>query len=674
MFTGIIEEVGRVADIERHDGHARLAIACSTVVADAEVGDSIAVNGCCLTVSGWHDDGFVADLMAETLRATSLGELVVGAPVNLERAMSAADRFGGHLVQGHVDAVGEVVARDEQPGTVFLSVRAPAEVAAYLVPKGSVTVEGTSLTVVDVTPDGDGCGLPHRADPAHPRGDDVRVTPGRRPREPRGGRHRQVRRADAGRRRADPLPALGAAVAFASIDEAVEVIRAGGIVIVVDDEDRENEGDLVMAAERATPETMAFFVNHTSGVICVPMMGDDLDRLRIPMMVRENEDPKGTAYTVSVDATEGTSTGISAGDRARTLQVLADPDSTPEAVTRPGHVFPLRYHPGGVLRRPGHTEASVDLARLAGLRPAGAICEVVNADGTMARLPDLERFAAEHDLLIVSIADLVAYRRERETLVERVAVAKLPTPYGEWRILGYRSTADGTESVALILGEPEGKQDVLVRMHSECLTGDVFRSLRCDCGPQLDLAMARIADEGEGVIVYLLGHEGRGIGLLHKLEAYQLQDAGHDTVDANLALGLPADARDYGTGAMILVDLGLSTLRLLTNNPAKRAALHGFGLSITERVGIEVTPNAANEEYLRTKAERMGHQMAGTGTAVSTGVGDIARQRDTAPAAVEVPHRSGIGMAPPPADDEPDDGPTGHAGPGRTERDAKETA
>jgi 3,4-dihydroxy 2-butanone 4-phosphate synthase/GTP cyclohydrolase II len=451
-------------------------------------------------------------------------------------------------------------------------------------------------------------------------------------------------------------------VPFASIEQAVDVIREGGMVIVVDDEDRENEGDLVMAAEKATPETMAFFVNHTSGVVCVPMMGDDLDRLRIPMMVRENEDPKGTAYTVSVDAVEGTTTGISAADRARTLNVLADPDATSGDVSRPGHVFPLRYHPGGVLRRPGHTEASVDLARLAGLRPAGAICEVVNADGSMARVPDLDRFAQEHDLLMVTIADLIAYRRERESLIERVAEARLPTPYGEWRIIGYRSSADGAESVALVLGEPEGKEDVLVRMHSECLTGDVFRSLRCDCGPQLDLAMARIADEGEGVIVYLLGHEGRGIGLLHKLSAYELQDGGADTVEANLALGLPADARDYGTGALILVDLGLSTLRLLTNNPQKRAALKGFGLSITERVPVEVTPNADNAEYLRTKVERMGHELSGEGLAVSTGVGDIARQRPTAPAAVEVPHRQGIGMAPPP-DDDVDDVPPGGAGP-----------
>jgi 3,4-dihydroxy 2-butanone 4-phosphate synthase / GTP cyclohydrolase II len=443
---------------------------------------------------------------------------------------------------------------------------------------------------------------------------------------------------------------------FAAIDDAIAVMRDGGMVVVVDDEDRENEGDLVLAADAATPEKLAFMINHTSGVVCVPMLGEDLDRLDIPMMVARNQDPKGTAYTVSVDASEGTTTGISAADRARTCQVLADPAATPDDINRPGHVFPLRYHPGGVLRRLGHTEASVDLARLAGRRPAGVICEVVNVDGTMARVPDLERFCEEHDLLMVTIEDLVVYRREREHLVERVASAKLPTPYGDWRMFGYRNTADGTESLALLFGEPEGKPDVLVRMHSECLTGDVFRSLRCDCGAQLDLAMARIAEEGEGVIVYLRGHEGRGIGLLHKLQAYELQDNGVDTVDANLQLGLPADARDYGTGALILADLGLSTLRLLTNNPDKRAALGGFGLSIVDRVPVEVLPNAENEFYLQTKAERMGHEYAGGDLAVSTGVGDIAKQLATAPTAVIRPERRGVGMAPPPSEQHQPDG------------------
>jgi len=437
---------------------------------------------------------------------------------------------------------------------------------------------------------------------------------------------------------------------FASIDEALAVIRDGGMVAVVDDEDRENEGDFVMAADAATPETMTFIIKYSSGFVCIPMLGEALDRLQLPPMVRNNEDPKQTAYAVSVDAVEGTSTGISAADRARTAQVLSDPDATASDITRPGHVLPLRYVPGGVLRRAGHTEASVDLARLAGRRPAAVICEIVNEDGTMARVKDLETFCATHNLLLITIADLIAYRREREEIIERISEAPLPTPYGTWRVVAYRSQADTSESVALVYGEVAGKDNVMVRMHSECLTGDVFRSLRCDCGPQLDLAMAKIADNGSGVIVYLRGHEGRGIGLADKLRAYNLQDAGEDTIDANLSLGLPSDSRDYGTGASILADLGLTTIRLLTNNPQKRAALDGFGLSIVERIPVEIRPNAANITYLRTKADRMGHEFAGVDEAVSTGVGDIAAQRDDAPKRVVHPV-NGFAMAPPPDED-----------------------
>jgi 3,4-dihydroxy 2-butanone 4-phosphate synthase/GTP cyclohydrolase II len=437
-------------------------------------------------------------------------------------------------------------------------------------------------------------------------------------------------------------------MSLASIEDAIAVIARGGMVIVVDDDDRENEGDLVMAADAADAASLAFMVNHTSGVICVPMLGEDLARLEIPMMVTRNEDPKGTAYTVSVDAREGVDTGISAADRARTIRVLADPASTPADVGRPGHVFPLRYQPGGVLRRPGHTEAAVDLARLAGRHESGVIAELVNADGTMQRRPELERFAVEHDLLIVSIADLIAFRRRTESIVERVVETTIPTPYGEWRAVGYRSSVDDLHHVALVLGDPGEDDEVLVRMHSECLTGDVFRSLRCDCGAQLDLAMARIADEGAGVIVYLRGHEGRGIGLLDKLRAYRLQDEGADTVDANLELGLPADARDYGTGASILVDLGLRHVRVLTNNPVKRAALSGFGLVLSGREPLEVAPNDRNAEYLRTKAERFGHEITGASEApVSTGVGDIAAQGAVGARRVRRADRRGIAMAPP---------------------------
>ncbi|HKJ55443.1 MAG TPA: bifunctional 3,4-dihydroxy-2-butanone-4-phosphate synthase/GTP cyclohydrolase II, partial [Nitriliruptoraceae bacterium] len=414
-------------------------------------------------------------------------------------------------------------------------------------------------------------------------------------------------------------------MSLAAIEEAIDVIRRGGMVLVVDDEDRENEGDLVMAADAATPEALGFIIRHSSGVICAPMLGEDLDRLELPMMVAVNEDPKGTAYTISVDAVGGTTTGISAADRARTIAALADPDSEAGDFSRPGHVFPLRYADGGVLRRPGHTEASVDLARLAGRRPAALICEVVNDDGSMARLPDLEVFAAEHGLLVVSIADLVSHRRRRDSLVERVVEVPLPTAYGTWDLVGYRNTLDGTEHVAAVHGDIDATTPTLVRMHSECLTGDVFRSLRCDCGAQLDVAMEQIQREGSGIIVYLRGHEGRGIGLLNKLHAYRLQDEGADTVDANLALGLPADARDYGVGASILADLGLHELRLLTNNPAKRAGLEGFGLHVVERVPIEIAPGSGNATYLATKRDRMGHELQGHGF-VSGGVGDRARR------------------------------------------------
>jgi 3,4-dihydroxy 2-butanone 4-phosphate synthase/GTP cyclohydrolase II len=407
------------------------------------------------------------------------------------------------------------------------------------------------------------------------------------------------------------------------IEAAVADIAEGRPVVVVDDEDRENEGDLIFAAEKATPELLAFMVRYTSGYVCVSLTEADCDRLDLPPMFHTNQDTRGTAYTVTVDAKEGVSTGISAADRCRTIRLLADAAAGAEDFTRPGHVVPLRAKEGGVLRRPGHTEAAVDLARLAGLRPAGVLCEIVSQkdEGDMARRDELEVFAAEHDLRIITIADLISYRRRTEKQVKRVAEARIPTAHGAFRAVGYDSLLDGIEHVALVYGDLTDGADVLVRVHSECLTGDVFGSLRCDCGPQLDAALAAVAAEGRGVVLYMRGHEGRGIGLMHKLQAYQLQDAGADTVDANLALGVPADARDYGTGAQILVDLGVRSMRLLTNNPAKRVGLEGYGLTVVDRVPLPIWPNPENLHYLRTKRDRMGHELSHLDTYEEPGAG-----------------------------------------------------
>jgi 3,4-dihydroxy 2-butanone 4-phosphate synthase/GTP cyclohydrolase II len=394
-----------------------------------------------------------------------------------------------------------------------------------------------------------------------------------------------------------------------AVEDAVRALREGRAVVVVDDEDRENEGDLIFAAQKATPELTAFMIRWTSGYICVAMPGKELDRLGLPPMTQINEDKKGTAYAVTVDARDVKATGISAEDRARTIKVLSDSATEPWELTRPGHVVPLRAAEGGVLRRAGHTEAAVDLARLAGLTPSGALCELVNEDGSMMRAPECREFADAHGLVMISIADLISYVRHTERQVERVTETRLPTEFGEFRAVGFRSLLDGVEHIALVHGEIGDGEGVLVRVHSECLTGDVFGSRRCDCGPQLQAALRRVAVEERGVVLYVRGHEGRGIGLLHKLRAYALQDGGDDTVDANLNLGLPADARDYGTGAQILADLGIRSMRLLTNNPAKRAGLEGYGLSILERVPLEVTPNVENISYLLTKRDRMGHDL-----------------------------------------------------------------
>jgi 3,4-dihydroxy 2-butanone 4-phosphate synthase / GTP cyclohydrolase II len=432
---------------------------------------------------------------------------------------------------------------------------------------------------------------------------------------------------------------------FSTIEEAIEDIREGKMVVVCDAEDRENEGDLTMAAQFVTPEAINFMATHGRGLICLALTRERCDELGLDLMAAKNESPFQTAFTVSIEAREGITTGISAHDRAHTVQVAIDPSSRPHDLVQPGHIFPLKAKDGGVLERTGQTEAAVDLARLAGLNPSGVICEVMNDDGTMARVPDLERYCAKHRLKMVTVADLIAYRRRHDKLIERVVEAGLPTKFGDFNVVGFRSLVDDKHHVAMVKGEVAGEHDVLVRVHSECLTGDVFHSLRCDCGQQLEDALARIELEGRGVLLYL-AQEGRGIGLLNKLRAYRLQEEGLDTVDANMKLGLPADLRDYGIGAQILVDLGLSSIRLLTNNPKKIVGLEGYGLTVTDQVPIEHAPGEHNREYLRAKKQRLGHMLHHQGLALDEEMIHEERMQDRERALAEGADPYGQGPAP----------------------------
>jgi 3,4-dihydroxy 2-butanone 4-phosphate synthase/GTP cyclohydrolase II len=432
---------------------------------------------------------------------------------------------------------------------------------------------------------------------------------------------------------------------FSPIDEAIEDIRQGRMIVVCDAEDRENEGDLTMAAQFVTPEAINFMATHGRGLICLALTGDRCDELGLDLMAAKNESAFQTAFTVSVEAREGITTGISAHDRAHTVQVAIDPSTGPSDLVQPGHIFPLKAKDGGVLERTGQTEAAVDLSRLAGLNPSGVICEIMNDDGTMARVPDLERYCAKHGLKMITVADLIAYRRQHDRLVERVVQTQMPTKFGDFEVVGFRSLVDDKHHVAMVKGDVAGMDDVLVRVHSECLTGDVFHSLRCDCGQQLEDALVRIESEGRGVLLYL-AQEGRGIGLLNKLRAYKLQETGLDTVDANIELGLPADLRDYGIGAQILVDLGLSSIRLLTNNPKKIVGLEGYGLTVTDQVPIEHEPGEHNRAYLRAKKERLGHMLHHQGLALDEEMIHEERVQDRERALAETSDPYGQGPAP----------------------------
>lgn len=620
MFTGIIDHLGTVETLERTGDAARLRLRAGDLIRDLPHGGSLAVDGVCLTAVPDPEAGegvFLADVMGETLQRTTLGRLAPGDAVNLERCLPAGGRFDGHIVQGHVDGTGSITAITEHPAWTVLRIGIPERLAPQLAEKGSIAVAGVSLTVTRTSPAG-----------TIPAWFEVGLIPATRTATTLGSlrigdtvnletdavakyllRSREFERALLG---ADDAPDHTVEPArLDRVQEALSALRTGGLVVVVDDEDRENEGDLIGAAATLDAAGLGFMIRHTSGVVCAPMSTARADALGLPPMLARNEDPKGTAYTVTCDAAAGITTGISAADRTRTLRVLADPASTPADLTRPGHVLPLRAVDGGVRDRPGHTEAAVELMRLAGLPEVAAIAEVVHEDGSMRRSPDLRAFADEHGLPMISIEQLIAHLDAAPTAPPAPEPVLVPTEHGLFAVRAWPG-AGGVEHLSATAVHPDGTPRTgpgapLVRLHSECLTGDVLGSLRCDCGPQLRQGLAMLAARG-GTLVYLRGHEGRGIGLGEKLRAYALQDAGLDTVEANLALGHPADARTWEEAAAILRALGLHTgIRLVTNNPTKADGLRAAGIPVRELVPDEIPPQEHSARYLRTKKERMGH-------------------------------------------------------------------
>ena len=655
MFTGLVEALGTCRRVQDTGGGLRLWIEEPGMAAASRPGDSVAVNGVCLTVADVEQDQMVFHVVPETLRVTTLGRLGPGDPVNLERSLRLGDRLGGHLVQGHVDGVGRVVAAEPWGDATLLWIEVPEQLVPYLAPKGSVAVDGVSLTVVDVAGRRFSVAIiPHTArhttlgrrragDPVNlevdllaryaarwvaaalgaracagpgtaPAGDG----PGTRGLPERPGTPLPAGAAGAGEgtgSAASPAPPRPQATAELEerVQAALAALRAGRMVVVIDDDHREAEGDLVVAAEHVTADHINFMLEHGRGLICVPMAPERCEALHLPLMVDPPRDPMATPFTVSVDARDGVTTGISAQDRARTIRLLADPATGPADLVRPGHVFPLKARPWGVLERRGHTEAAVDLMRLAGLQPVAAICEILGRDGRAARAGELAGWARRHGLVVVRVGDIAAYRVRRERLVREVAATRLPTRHGEFVLHAFEYLPSGEVHLALSRGLPsgaagrgDGGEAVLVRVHSECLTGDALGSLRCDCGAQLEAALDALGKAGRGVLVYLR-QEGRGIGLANKIRAYRLQDEGLDTVEANRALGLPVDARDYAAAAQVLKALGVGRARLLTNNPDKLRQLEAYGLSIAARVPLQVEPHPANRRYLLAKRRRLGH-------------------------------------------------------------------
>lgn len=629
MFTGLVAGRGTVIQVERSTDGLILTVETPLAAGLAD-GDSIAVNGVCLTVTTKTDARFEAEVMNETLDRTSLVKVQKGHCVNLELAMRASDRLGGHVLQGHVDTIGSVMAIMDDGFSRRIDIACPSSIMSYIVEKGCIAIDGVSLTVasmkhngfqVSVIPEtlertslgrakpGDTVNL--EADVMAKYAEKFHLSSARGTSDPQ---ESLLPRADTAKilalamtnARSPNAIDTGEEVTFATIEEALEEMAAGRIVVVVDDEDRENEGDLVMAAEHVTPEAVNFMATHGRGWICLTLTPERCDELGLEMMTANNKTPFSTPFTVTIEARDGVTTGISAADRARTIRTAIDPSLGPEHIIKGGHINPLRAKPGGVLERTGHTEASVDMARLAGCTPAGMICEIMNEDGTMSRVPDLKKFCRIHGLKLVTIAALVEYRRRHDKLIERVVSVTMPTKFGAFVMHGYRGLRDGHEHVALVKGDVTGKSNVLVRIHSSCMTGDVFHSMRCDCGDQLATALSMIEREGAGVVIYL-AQEGRGIGLLNKLKAYRLQEQGYDTIDANEKLGFPADLRDYGIGAQILDDLGIQSVRVATNNPNKLNRLEHYGVRVISRVPLVQGSNPHNHAYLLTKATRLGH-------------------------------------------------------------------